>query len=160
MIHIPIQDALQISSSLNPIHHPVAMKISSVIMLSLDFLIKGVQKNMDIHFENRFGKLILTRVTEYVPVSTIGYETCIEAQQNTIDLETAEKVALITENRHIQLCLPMKLGLMSGFVIHHIGPHDACVCKVDIVSFEAAGGMSPSEQITSLAPIHPYGSFV
>jgi hypothetical protein len=40
---------------------------------------------------------------------------------------------------------------MSGFVIHHIGPHDACVCKVDIVSKQLAG----CHQVNKLRHWHP-----
>ena len=104
-----------------------------------------------IKYSNRFGTLTLNPVTNYVPVSSIVYCQSVEAQQNTIDIETAEKVALITENANVQLCMPMKLGLTSGFVIHHKGPSVACVCKVDIESFTTEDGNSPAEQIDEMA---------
>lgn len=111
-------------------------------------------------FENRFGKLTLTPITAYVPVSSILFDTCEAAQANTIDLESAEKVALITDNCNVQVCFPMQCKFESGYVIHHNGPSTASVCKVDIQAFQSDDGISPAEQIESLRPKYPTRSFI
>ena len=56
-------------------------------------------------------------------------------------------LALISDNRQLQVCLPMQLQFNAGYVIHHQGASSACVCKVDIESFTSDFGMSPSQQI-------------
>jgi hypothetical protein len=83
-------------------------------------------------YENKYGSLRLELVTDYVPVSQIRAK-----DQNWdvfIDLDTAEKVALITGNKDTQLCVGA--DKRSMFIIHHIKGDTAAVCKVVDLNFD------------------------
>lgn len=101
---------------------------------------------------NEFGSLTLTPVTPAMPVSEISWRQCPAARNNAISLEQAEQVALITENRGIQIGADWVNGGTDSYVILHETPNTAAICKVDIHSFQANDGMTPAEQIAVLAP--------
>lgn len=104
-----------------------------------------------IQFKNRFGTLYLTPVTDYMPISKITFKTTKAVKEHIIDMECAEKVALITDNRNVQVCFPMQLDFNSCYVIHHNKPDSACVCRVNVEDFQSDNCMTPSQQISALA---------
>lgn len=56
---------------------------------------------MQLNFKNGYGTLTLKLVSPVMPVDAIHGADIADTYK--FDLETAEKVALITENRHIQI---------------------------------------------------------
>lgn len=99
-----------------------------------------------IRFSNKFGAVELTPVTEFMPVSSIR-KTHPQAQANTFDLTTAEKIALITENRKIQICPHFPVDGLAYLVLHD-SPSTAAICRVVVEAFECA--QSPAEMLADL----------
>lgn len=91
------------------------------------------------NYQNSHGKLALETVTEFVNVNTLRVrdfpETCL------FDLETAEKLALITRNKHIQICMDPETRRVG--VIYHSAPDKAAICK--IVNLDYTGNNATTE---------------
>ena len=82
---------------------------------------------------NQYGSLKLEIIGEYQDVSGIHSRNL--NKELFFDIETAEKIALITENRGIQL------SVFSGdhskmFVVHHATSSSAAVCKLVELKFK------------------------
>ncbi len=66
------------------------------------------------------------------------------------DFETAEKIVLITENRHIQIAFSRKLDTeLVALVVHHKTPDTVAICRVISLVFTAP--VSAREEIQRLA---------
>lgn len=100
-----------------------------------------------VNFENKFGSLQVSLVTEFMPVGKISQEIQ-EVSDNMFDLNTAEKIALITGNKKVQICMCYPLNGL-GYMVYHRNSQEAAVCKVDSIQFSCA--MSPAEQIELMA---------
>ena len=110
---------------------------------------------MSIKFQNEYGSLELTPVTEYLPISAISVALIAEVEGVLFDLEEGEKIALITENKNIQMCFPYALDAKNeynqcGYVIHHQSPKIGCICKVQLENFSIVDNLSPQEELTRL----------
>lgn len=102
---------------------------------------------LPVRFSNKFGIVEITPVTEFMAVSSIR-KTHPQAQANTFDLTTAEKIALITENRRIQICphfFPID-GL--AYLLLHDSPSTAAICRVDVEQFVCT--TTPAEMLNEL----------
>ena len=77
---------------------------------------------MKIQYENKYGTLELEPL-EYRHVSTVLHATTPDDLK--FDFETAERIALITENRHIQLAFVTKP--CRALVVHHESPDTVAV---------------------------------
>ena len=100
-----------------------------------------------VRMSNRFGSVVLTPVTEFMAVGLIR-KTHPQAVANTFDLDTAEKLALITENRRIQICphfFPID-GL--AYVVLHDSTSTAAICSVTIENFVCA--TPPADMLETL----------
>lgn len=93
---------------------------------------------INIRYENKYGTVELETVTDFIPVSRVNGDMCPEP----LTLETLEKVALITDNIHIQSCLTK--DLKRGYCIFHAASNIAAVCKVVHLDYK---GMEPSQEI-------------
>lgn len=91
-----------------------------------------------IQFTNRYGTLVIDPISEYHPVKGIRSDIVpVDGRFHGID--TAEKIALITENRHIQIGFQMPLTRNSfGYILHHDSPSTCAICR--IVSLDYVGG--------------------
>ena len=69
-----------------------------------------------------------------MPVKDIK-KTHPQAQANTFDLDTAEKIALITENRRVQICPHLFPVDGLAYLILHDSPSTAAICSVNIEAF-------------------------
>jgi len=99
---------------------------------------------MNIQYENKYGTLELQPL-EYRHVSTVLHATTPDDLK--FDFETAEKIALITENRHIQLAFVTKP--CRALVVHHESPDTVAVCRVHSLNFIAP--VNAREEIERLA---------
>lgn len=81
-------------------------------------------------FKNRFGTATLTLVGPTIPVSTVVGAEVINAGYG-FDMDTAAKLALITENARLQPAYNMELR--QWYVLFHHSPSDVQVCRVDAV---------------------------
>lgn len=102
-------------------------------------------------YENRFGAVTLTPVTEYLPIGEIRKEHPA-AQANFIDLLLAEKVVAITENRRMQVCVPYPFK-DNAYVVLHDSPSTAAICQVTLERFDYEG--SPTEYLALSAKMMP-----
>ncbi|MFV8385097.1 hypothetical protein ACNO5E_13490 [Vibrio parahaemolyticus] len=105
-----------------------------------------------ISYENKYGRVVLTPVTEYMPLAKITFAELPVISDCLFRVEQGEEIALITENRHVQISFPLLCEKghpqqSLGYLIHHQSASVACVCKVDICPAEIANGLSPQEEI-------------
>lgn len=88
-----------------------------------------------ITFTNRYGFLTLETTGEFMPVSSIvGAEL---PDQVKFTLETAEEVALISENKGIQICFEMPLT-GKAYVLVHKTQSTAAVAKIKRLRYTAS----------------------
>lgn len=103
---------------------------------------------MKTQFENVFGCVTFVPVTEAMHVSKIrGADLdpgCL------FDIETAEKVALITENRHIQLCSFKTVDGWRCYVVLHETASTAAVAKLDALTYV---GKTPAHELQAARTI-------
>ena len=96
-----------------------------------------------IRYENRYGTLDLEPL-EYGHVSKAQHSNTPDELK--FDTDTAEKIALITENRHIQLVPPWPITKpVRWFVAHHSSPSICATCR--IVSLVFTSKVNPREEI-------------
>lgn len=105
-----------------------------------------------ITYANEYGELVLTPVTEYMPVSGISVDKLPVILQHMFSLEDAEAIGLITENRKVQLSTPYLLQKghprkTDAYIIHHLSPSVACVCKAEIKTSIIESGLSAQVEI-------------
>jgi len=100
-----------------------------------------------VNFKNSFGALKISFVTDFMPVGEIS-QNMPEVSSNLFDVETAEKIALITDNKNVQIgmCYPLN---GQAYLIYHSSASVAAVCKIESISFPCA--VSPAEQIALMA---------
>lgn len=100
----------------------------------------------NIKFCNRYGSLELKPVTDYMPVDQIKHT--IAPIGSAFNLETAEKIALITENRRIQLCIiPDNYRVM--YVVHHSSTSIAAICEINSLAYNER--INPQQELERLA---------
>lgn len=105
-----------------------------------------------IEIRNSFGALSLTPIMPFVPVSDISVNNYPQAKLNMVSLESAAKVALISENNKIQICFPTTTKFQdAAFVVYHDTPRTGAICAVEIDNFNTNDNTSPFEKIDQLA---------
>lgn len=88
---------------------------------------------MIIRYHNKYGSLEIEVIEAYRNISTIRSKELSSAL--FFDISTAEKVALITENKGVQLSPTADYKTM--YLVHHESPSMAAVCRVVKVDFNA-----------------------
>ena len=96
-----------------------------------------------INFKNEFGTLSVSLVTDFLAVRDIN-RNIKSVSDNLFDMETAEKIALITGNKRIQLvmCYPLN---GQCYMVYHQGSSLAAVCKIESMDFHC--DRAPAAQI-------------
>lgn len=97
-------------------------------------------------FTNRFGTVEVTPLTDFMPVRDIRMTHPV-AVANVFDVTTAEQIALVTENRGVQICLHFPLDGLAYLVLHD-SPSTAAICRVDVVDFACA--TAPGDMLEAL----------
>lgn len=105
-----------------------------------------------ITYKNKYGVLEF-KVGSYQKVSTIHSKDVNESL--FFDIGTAEKIALITENRSIQLCVNSDFKKM--FLIHHSASDIAAVCEVTKIEFGSE--INATEELDKPSSHYPIWSF-
>lgn len=105
-------------------------------------------------YKNKFGSLTLAPIGAYKPISTIHSRDLSDADGVFFSLEDAEKIALITGNRRIQI-VPVGKDFEKFFVIHHESPSSGAVCKVEKLVYDFKMP-EPAKAIADSFP-RPYG---
>ena len=93
-------------------------------------------------FENQFGKATLHRATGFLPIGDVSYRKTPEVAENMFDIETAERLALITENRGIQIAY---VPPGRCYVVVHKASNVVAVCRAEIEEFHCS--QSAAQQI-------------
>ena len=81
---------------------------------------------------NRFGRLHYERIAPYMAVRHIHSKDLHPSA--FFDIETAEKIALITDNAGIQIAFAYP-GLKHGFFSHHLSSCIAAPCRIVTLDF-------------------------
>lgn len=112
------------------------------------------ESNCPTTYANEFGEVVLEPITRYMPVSEISKEKVPEIEEALFSMETAEIIALITENKMIQISLPFPIrnNEKAAYVVKHSTPAIAAVCRVHIKSFHTPGNLSAQDQIELMRP--------
>lgn len=97
---------------------------------------KSNEASDEVTYQNKYGQLRLIPVEAYTNIASISSELK-SAQQNLIAIDDAEKVALITESRGIQLCVNMN-DLRNFYLVHYKSVNEAAVCSVRELKFLAS----------------------
>ena len=107
---------------------------------------------MTITFENKYGTVALTPVTEYMPISMVSAIKLPLVNDFLFSMEDGETIALITDNHNVQLSFPFLLNKehpnrLSGYLMHHQSASVVCVCKVEINPIEIDDDLSAEQEI-------------
>lgn len=105
------------------------------------------------NYANSFGEVILTPVTEFMPISEIAFDRVSEIKDVLVTIEEAEQVTLITENYRgmMSFCFPLLEG-RTCYALQYSCRNRAAVCSVEIRKFHTPRGISAQEQIEAMAP--------
>jgi hypothetical protein len=110
---------------------------------------------MSIFIKNKYGSVLLTPVTGYMPIVMISEANLPIVNDHLFSMDDSEAIALITGNKNIQVSHPFILNNQhpnreKGYLIHHESPNVACVCKVEIERIEIDNGNSAQQEIESV----------
>lgn len=100
-----------------------------------------------VNFQNEFGSLQISLVTDFMSVGKITRDIP-EVSANMFSIETAEQIALITDNKNVQICMCFPLNGL-GYLVYHRNGREAAVCKIDSIIYSCT--VSPAEQIAMMA---------
>ena len=89
---------------------------------------------METVYSNQYGSIALELITEYVPVSSFRSSQSI-VKENSFDVETAEKITLLTEHIRTQVCFHYPFTGLAYLLLHN-SPDKAALCKVSNIKFE------------------------
>jgi hypothetical protein len=108
-------------------------------------------KTTFLNYENQYGRLVLSPVTDVVHVDTISGKDI--AAEHTFDLRTAEKIALITDNRGIQI-VPVQGddGKWVCYVVVQETPLTAAVAQIETLDYV---GNNPTLEIRDRVRLAP-----
>lgn len=101
------------------------------------------------NYTNRYGEATLTPVGPIVHVSTVRGEQVIDDGYG-FDMDTAGKLALITENRRLQPAYNM-VRRLSYVMLHH-SPSDVQICRLDHLNYT---GGDPWDTLNYLNKLQP-----
>lgn len=96
---------------------------------------------MIINYKNKYGELEIETITEAMPVSTV-LVSMVEQVNACFDLETAEKIALITDNKKIQIGIDGETK--KCYLVYHYTTSLVSICKINRLVY--VGGI-PKEEI-------------
>lgn len=102
---------------------------------------------MRLDFQNRYGRLVLSLVSDVIHVDKISGKNV--AAEHKFDIRIAEKIALITDNRGIQICPVSEGGKWLCYVVVHDTPSTAAVAEVALIEY--VGG-DPTQEIRDARP--------
>ena len=85
------------------------------------------------NISNEFGTITFKLVTDHIAVKNINYQMSA-VQANDFDIKTAEKIALITGNKGIQIGFAYPLNGRAYMLMHNT-PSTAAICHVSVVDF-------------------------
>lgn len=99
-------------------------------------------------FNNQYGKATLTPVTDTLPLSEVSFAKMPAlVRQVRLTVEQAEQLALISENKDIQICFNMHEKL--HYVVFHVTANTVWLCQANI-DYIGVDGFSPAGLIELL----------
>lgn len=81
----------------------------------------------NIIYNNKFGNLIVKPITDYMHIDNIIIDNEIVQKDCMFDIDTAEKIVLITENKNCQISTNDKKWF---YLVAHKSPSIVCVVKI------------------------------
>lgn len=104
-----------------------------------------------IKYNNKYGSLTLVRTEDYTYVGDMSSKD-IKDEDYFISIEEAEQVALITDNKGIQIAFDPNSKYKKAYVVHHKNSSTAAFVKVEDLRY--TNNKSAQDQI---ALVHKYG---
>lgn len=102
------------------------------------------------HFKNRFGNATLLPVTAPMQINQVSFAAMEDVIKPVlIDMTKAEQLALITDNKGIQICFCR--DLKQAYVVHHLNANTVQICAVHALNYHAQGAESPADTLARLA---------
>jgi hypothetical protein len=101
-----------------------------------------------VNYHNRYGNLTLDLVTDFQSVRNFSF--AMVPQDCVITIDQAEQIALITDNRRLQVCFCPD-DLRKCYVIVHNSASTAALAKVSCLNFIST--VNPASEIASLAQV-------
>jgi hypothetical protein len=98
-------------------------------------------------YENEYGKLVLELITPYQHISKIHSKEVPD--DCFFDLDTAEQIVLITDNKKSQVAFTEWTKNAKGYLIVHESPSSACVVRIIEMQYN---GPEAQEEIERLIP--------
>lgn len=98
---------------------------------------------MNLIYENKYGRLEIEIISPYKDVSKMYSKDFDESCFFTLD--EAEKIALITGNRDIQLCFSRMNDSYRVALLHHKSSSSAALCKISNLEFDSA--VNPAKEL-------------
>lgn len=92
--------------------------------------------------KNKFGSVAFRLVSDVLPVGDIRGADIESAHK--FDIDTAEKIALITENGRVQICPVKEPGGWRFYVVLHATESTAAVAAIDSMHYT---GANPRQEI-------------
>ena len=98
-------------------------------------------------FQNKYGSIIVHRISEFRPVKGYSTETHPEILENSFSIDDAEKIALITENNGaiVSTCFPR---MDRAFLVVYADKSTIALCTFTLESFSCE--QSPAEELEEL----------
>lgn len=97
------------------------------------------------NFSNKYGSLKVVFVGERQEVSKI--KSAEFPEDVFFDMETAEKIALITNNRRMQISFRKIDKGNHGYLLYHFLASEVSLCRIESLTFSS--DVIPSEEILS-----------
>lgn len=105
--------------------------------------------SIGVHYQNEYGELTLEPVSDLLHVSKVLSDDPL-VRENMFSFEDAEWIALITDNRGIQLSISRADNYQKGYVVIHESPSMVRIAKATILSRNLSIG-KPGEEIERVA---------
>jgi hypothetical protein len=104
-----------------------------------------------INFQNEFGTVVLTAIKDYMPIQDVSFAKCPIIKKVLIPMDVLEQVALITNNKGIQISFAPDVSL-GAYIIHHKSPNVVAICRLTSIRYISKSGRDACNQIAHMKP--------
>ena len=92
-------------------------------------------------YKNHYGEAVIEIVSDYMSIKKVTRKYVPKGCW--FNMDQAEQIALITDNRHLQI--GFSEDLRHAYVIHHKNANTVAYCKVTSINFYTKSGESARE---------------
>ena len=94
---------------------------------------------MQCHYSNEYGQLTVEKISEIMPIKQISRELpSFPSTDIAFDIKTAERIALITENRGVQICFFKETNNHRAYLIaSDTTGKNACYVRISSLNYSS-----------------------